>query len=134
MSKKYYSIKETCEITNLTYDTLKYYCNEGLIPNVKRDKNNYRIFDDNDIGWIKNLSCLKKCGMTNKEIKEYMNLCIIGKESIPKRKKILDKKLLELENEINKLQESIDFINYKKQFYDDILSGKTPYFSYLKNN
>lgn len=72
--------------------------------------------------------------MTNKEIKEYMNLCIIGKESIPKRKKILDKKLLELENEISKLQESINFINYKKQFYDDVLSGKTTYFSYLKNN
>ena len=113
MSKKYYSIKETCEITNLTYDTLKYYCNEGLIPNVKIDKNNYRIFDDNNIGWIKNLSCLKKCEMTNKEIKEYMNLCIIGKDSNTKHKKILDKKLLELENEINKLQKSIDFIKYK---------------------
>lgn len=29
-----YSMKETCEKTNLTYQTLKYYCNEGLIPNV----------------------------------------------------------------------------------------------------
>lgn len=44
-----YSMKQTCEKTNLTYDTLKYYCNEGLIPNVKRDKNNYRIFNDKDI-------------------------------------------------------------------------------------
>ena len=59
-----YSMKETCEKTNLTYQTLKYYCNEGLIPNVKRNENNYRVFDDNDIAWIKSLSCLKNCGMS----------------------------------------------------------------------
>ena len=38
-----YSMKQACEVTNLTYETLKYYCNEGLVPNVKRDKNNHRI-------------------------------------------------------------------------------------------
>ena len=58
-----YSMKETCNQTNMSYDTLKFYCNEGLIPNVKRDKNNYRVFDEHDIAWIKSLSCLKMCGM-----------------------------------------------------------------------
>ena len=29
-----YSMKEVCRQTNLTYETLKFYCNEGLIPNV----------------------------------------------------------------------------------------------------
>ena len=59
-----YSMKETCNQTNMSYDTLKFYCNEGLIPNVKRDKNNYRVFDEHDIAWIKSLSCLKMCGMS----------------------------------------------------------------------
>ena len=45
-------MKEAYEKTNLTYDTLKYYCNEGLVPNVKRNKNNYHIFSDKDIAWI----------------------------------------------------------------------------------
>mgnify|MGYP004534467821 FL=1 len=67
--EKIYSMKEISEITGLSYDTLKYYSNEGLIPDVKRDRNNYRIFDEKNIGWIKSLSCLKKCGMSNKEIK-----------------------------------------------------------------
>ena len=26
-----YSMKETCEKVGMTYETLKYYCNEGLI-------------------------------------------------------------------------------------------------------
>ena len=81
-----YSMQETYKKVGMTYQTLKFYCNQGLIPNVKRDKNNYRIFDDNNIGWIKSLSCLKKCGMSIEEIKQYLNLCLIGEYTIPERK------------------------------------------------
>lgn len=126
-----YSMKETCKKTGLTYDTLKFYCNEGLIPNVKRSKNNYRIFDDNDISWIKNLFCLKNCGMSIIEMKKYLNLCLEGESSIPERKVILDTKLRELEYKKQEIQNNINYINQKHQFYDDVLSGKTKYFSYL---
>ena len=44
-----YTMKEVCQIVGWSYETLKYYCKEGLIPNVKRDKNNYRVFDENNI-------------------------------------------------------------------------------------
>lgn len=129
--KKQYSMKQVCEITGLTYDALKFYCNTGLVPNVKRDKNNYRIFNDKDIEWIKSLSCLKGCGMSIKEIKEYLDLCLKGKESIPKRKAVLNIKKKELEAKMQELQNSIDYIDWKQQFYDDVLSGKTKYFSNL---
>lgn len=43
-----YTMMQVCKETGLTYQTLKYYCNEGLIPNVKRDKNNRRVFDERD--------------------------------------------------------------------------------------
>lgn len=49
-------------------NSLKYYCNEGLVPNVKRGRNNYHVFDDRDIEWIHNLACLKKSGMKVSEI------------------------------------------------------------------
>lgn len=126
-----YSMKETCKMTDLTYDTLKFYCNEGLIPNVKRNKSNYRVFDDNDINWIKSLSCLRACGMSISEMKEYLDLCLKGKSSIPERQKILDAKLLELEYKKQEIQDSINFVHWKQNFYKDVLSGKTEYFSYL---
>lgn len=128
---KLYSMKETCEKTGLTYDALKFYCNEGLIPNVKRNKSNYRVFDNNDINWIKSLSCLKNCGMSIVEMKKYLDLCLKGKPTIPERKVILDAKLRELEHKKQEIQDSIDYIHWKHQFYDDVLSGKTKYFSYL---
>ncbi len=128
---KIYSMKETCEATGLTYDALKFYCNEGLIPNVKRNKNNYRIFNDSDISWIKSLSCLKNCGMSIVEMKEYLNLCLKGEASIPERKIILNAKLCELEHKKQEIQDSINYIHWKQNFYDDILSGKAKYFSYI---
>lgn len=126
-----YSMKQTCEKTHLTYDTLKFYCNEGLVPNVKRDKNNYRIFDDKDIAWINNLSCLKNCGMSISEMKDYLNLCLKGESSIPERKQILNAKLKELEHKKKEIQDSINYIHWKHQFYDEVLSGKANYFSNL---
>lgn len=129
-----YSMKQVCEKTGLTYDTLKFYCNEGLVPNVKRDKNNYRIFSDKDIAWINSLSCLKSCGMSISEMKEYLNLCLKGEETILDRKKILDIKLKELEHKKQEIQDSINYINWKHKFYDDILSGKTKYYSNLTKN
>lgn len=129
-----YSMKQTCDQTGLTYDTLKFYCNEGLIPNVKRDKNNYRVFNDKDIAWIKSLSCLKNCGMSIIEMKEYLKLCLEGESSIPERQKILDIKLKELNNKISEIQESIDYIHWKQNFYNDVLSGKTKYYSNLIND
>lgn len=128
---KIYSMKQTCEKTNLTYDTLKFYCNEGLVPNVKRDKNNYRIFDDKDIAWINSLSCLKSCGMSILEMKQYLKLCLKGENTIPERKKILDAKLKELEHKKQEIQDSINYIKWKHQFYDDVLQGKIKYYSNL---
>ena len=128
-----YTMKETCLKVDMSYETLKFYCNQGLIPNVKRDKNNYRIFDDRNIAWIQSLSCLKNCGMSIQEMKEYLDLCLKGESTIPERKQILDKKRKELENKIAELNASIDYIDWKQGFYDDVLSGKTKYYSNLIN-
>ena len=129
MNENIYSMKQACEKTGLTYDTLKFYCNEGLVPNVKRDKNNYRIFSDKDISWINGLSCLKNCGMSIAEMKEYLNLCLKGEVSIPDRKIILNNKLKELEHKKEEIDDSINYIKWKCNFYDDILSGKAKYYS-----
>ncbi|CDB12511.1 possible transcriptional regulator [Eubacterium sp. CAG:192] len=126
-----YSMKEACKLTDMTYETLKFYCNEGLVPNVKRDKRNYRIFDDHDIKWIQSLNCLKNCGMSIAEMKEYLALCLKGESSIPERTIILNHKKEALLQSINKLQQAVEYIDWKQNFYDEVLSGKTQYYSNL---
>ena len=128
---KIYTMKEVCAEANMTYQTLKYYCNEGLVPNVKRDKNNHRIFDDRDLNWIKDLICLKKCNMSIEEMKLYLELCLKGESTIPERKEMLKKKQDSLRHSIKELEDSISYIDWKQNFYDEVLSGKKPYVSNL---
>ena len=126
-----YSMKEACTLTNMSYENLKFYCNEGLVPNVKRDSRNYRIFDDHDIKWIQSLNCLKRCGMSIAEMKEYLALCMEGEGTIPERKVILAEKKEALLQSIAELQRAVAYIDWKQGFYDDVLSGKTAYYSNL---
>ena len=126
-----YTMKETCEQTGLSYETLKFYCNQGLVPNVKRDERNRRVFDDRDVAWINSLNCLKNCGMGIQEMRDYRDLCLIGKASIPERKEMLAKKRAELEEELKRIEASMDYIDRKQEFFDDVLAGRTPYTSNL---
>ena len=87
-----YTMMQVCRELDMTYQTLKFYCNQGLVPNVKRDKNNRRVFDEKNVKWIKDLTCLKKCGMSIQEMKEYLDLCLQGESSITSRKEMLRKK------------------------------------------
>lgn len=126
-----YSMKQVCEETNMTYQALKFYCNEGLVPNVKRDENNRRVFDRRDVQWIKSLVCLKKCGMSIREMKDYLELCLQGKSTIPRRKIILAQKQEALRTTVRELEDSIAYIEQKQDFYDEVLAGKRPYVSNL---
>ena len=126
-----YSMKEACTLTNMTYENLKFYCNEGLVPNVKRDRRNYRIFDEHDIKWIQSLNCLKSCGMSIAEMKQYLALCMEGEGTIPERKVILAEKKETLLKSITELQKAVAYIDWKQRLYDDVLSGKTAYYSNL---
>ena len=91
-----YTMMQVCKETGMTYQALKFYCNEGLVPNVKRDKNNRRVFDERDVAWISSLTRLKKCVMSIQEMKD-----------------------------------SVAYIDWKQNFYDEVLSGKRPYGSNL---
>ena len=124
-----YTMKQTCEQVGMTYEALKFYCNQGLVPNVKRDKNNYRVFDERDIEWIKGLTCLKRCGMRIEDMKTYLSLCLQGQSTIPERKVILEKQRKLLSEKMTELQKDIDYIDWKQSYYDDVLSGKIKYTS-----
>ena len=126
-----YTMMQVCRELDMTYQTLKFYCNEGLIPGVKRDHNNRRIFDEKDVKWIKDLTCLKKCGMSIGEMKEYLGLCLQGEPTIMKRKEMLAKKQESLRIAIKELEDSVAYIDWKQNFYDEVLSGKRPYISNL---
>ena len=126
-----YTMMQVCREAGMTYQTLKFYCNQGLVPNVKRDANNRRVFDEHDVAWVKSLGCLKRCGMSIEEMRRYVELCLQGERSIPERKVILAEKRKALLEQMAELKASVEHIDWKQGFYDDVLAGRTKYYSNL---
>ena len=126
-----YTMKETCTQVEMNYEALKFYCREGLVTNVKRDQNNFRLFDERDIAWIRGVQCLRRCGMSIREIKQYMEYCLQGQDTIPERKEMLEQTRQQLTEKIKVLQDNLKYIESKQQYYDDVLAGRTRYTSNL---
>ncbi len=126
-----YTMKETCERVGMSYETLKFYCNEGLIRDIGRNKNNHRVFTEEQVTWIESLTCLKNCGLSIAEMKQYLDLCFIGEDSIDERREMLAVKKVDLLEKMATIQASIDYIDKKEQFYTDVQNGKIAYYSNL---
>ena len=81
--------------------------------------------------WVESLRKRHRSGLSIEEMRDYLQLCLQGKESIPERKIMLARKRELLVDELNEIQASIDFLDWKQSFYDDVLAGRTEYFSNL---
>ena len=64
-------------------------------------------------------------------MKEYLDLCLEGGATILLRKEMLAKKQEALRASIKELEDSVAYIDWKQNFYDEVLSGKRPYVSNL---
>ena len=64
-------------------------------------------------------------------MKEYLDLCFAGESTIIPRKEMLAKKQEALRTAIRELEDSIAYIDWKQNFYDEVLAGKRPYVSNL---
>ena len=126
-----YSMKEVCQRTDMNYETMKFYCNQGLVPNVKRDGGNRRVFDERDLAWLEGLGCLRRCGLSIREMQHYVQLCLQGEASIPERKIILAERRQALVEEMARLQSAVEYLDRKQEFYDEVLAGRMPYVSNL---
>ena len=115
----------------MNYETLKFYCNQGLVPNVKRDGGNRRVFDERDLAWLEGLGCLRRCGLSIREMQHYVQLCLQGEASIPERKIILAERRQALVEEMARLQSAVEYLDRKQEFYDEVLAGRMPYASNL---
>lgn len=125
------TMKEACEQVSIPYETLRFYCKEGLVPNVKRGRNNYRDFDERNLKWIESLQCLRQCGMGIEDMKEYMRLCLGGPSTIAARKEMLAAKRAQLMRRMEEIRASMDYIDSKQAFYDGVLAGDIQYVSNL---
>ncbi len=113
-----YTVGEMAKLLLIPASTLRYYDKEGLLPFVERSSGGIRMFQEKDYEWLKIIECLKKAGMSIKDIREYIRLAMIGDETIHERLELFKKQQKIVEAQMAELQKTMDVINYKCWYYE----------------
>lgn len=112
-----YSIGEVSQLLNISISTLRYYDKEGLMPLINRTSGNIRVFDEADVECLKMIECLKTTGMQLKDIKRFFEWCEEGDSTIEKRYNLFLEQKEKTEQQIASLQNALDRIKYKCEYY-----------------
>lgn len=112
-----YTVKDVAAKTGLSPYTIRYYAKEGLLPTVKRNDNGVRVFEDSDLEAIYIIECLKNCGMTLREIKQFTDWTMQGDSTIDKRLQLFQDKFAAMQEKIRQMNETLDALRYKVWFY-----------------
>ena len=64
------------------------------------------------------IGCLKKAGMSIKDIKQFMDGCHQGDSTISQRKELIKKQRRAVEEQIRQLNETLDVLDYKQWYYE----------------
>ncbi|GER66834.1 MerR family transcriptional regulator [Weizmannia acidilactici] len=121
-----YTVKEVAQLLELTEHTIRYYTDKGLVPSVQRDKNNNRLFDDESINWLTGVKYLKQCGMSVKDIKTYVDLCLEGDATIEERYEIILKQKEIALQRLEEAKRTAEYMEEKAKHYLDIINHVIP--------
>lgn len=112
-----YTIGQVSEMFHLPISTLRYYDKEGLFPQMTR-RSGIRKFGEGELEALRVIECLKKSGLEIKDIKQFMTWCVEGASTYPDRKKLFENRKRILEEEIVRLQKTLDMLKFKCWYYD----------------
>lgn len=113
----FYTVGEMAKILNTTPSTLRYYDKEGLLPFVERTGSGIRMFKDSDYEWLLVIDCLKNTGMGIKDIKKFIDMAITGDATIKERLQMILRQRESVQEQMAKLQQTLDTLNYKFWYY-----------------
>jgi len=112
------NISEAAKMMGLTAATLRYYEREGLIPPVTRKNGGVRDYQQDDVGWIDFIKCMRSAGMSVESLIEYTTLFRNGTDSDEARKNILIRERDQLLAKQKEINETIEKLNGKIKSFE----------------
>ena len=113
-----YTVGEMAKRLGIPASTLRYYDKEGLLPFVERSSGGIRMFREKDYGWLKVIGCLKKAGMSLKDIRSYIALTMQGDETIGQRLELFRNQREVLLAQMAELEQTLETLDYKCWYYE----------------
>ena len=122
-----YTIKEFASLFGVSEHTIRYYTDIHLLP-CKRANGNRRVFDEESVNWMQGIMCLKGCGASIDDIKEYCRLCLLeqSEENLKARYQIILKQRKQAYLRIEEAKNTARYMDAKVAHYEKILAGLAP--------
>lgn len=113
------TIKEVSEKYEISQDTLRYYERVGMLPPVTRTAGGIRDYQEEDLGWVELIKCMRSAGLTVEAMTEYVHLCQQGDSTIPDRCELLKEQRTALLGQREKIDAALDRLNFKISRYEE---------------
>lgn len=113
-----YTVGEMANLLGISASTLRYYDKEGLLPFVERSSGGIRMFHESDFEWLQVIGCMKKAGMSIKDIRRYIELSLEGDDTIALRMNMFMRQREALKRQLQELEHTLETVEYKCWFYE----------------
>ena len=113
-----YTVGEMAKLLGITASTLRYYDKEGLLPFVERSSGGIRMFQESDFEWLQVIGCMKKAGMSIKDIRQYIEMALAGDDTIDLRLAMFRRQQDTLRAQMQQLQDTMQVLEYKCWYYE----------------
>lgn len=120
-----YTVGEIAKLLGVTASTLRYYDKEGLLPFVERSSGGIRMFRESDIEWLRVIECMKKAGMSIKDIRQYIELALKGDDTIELRLIMFRRQKEVLQQKMAEMQHTMAMVEYKCWYYETAKAAGT---------
>ncbi|WP_051624087.1 MerR family transcriptional regulator [Clostridium akagii] len=89
----YYLRRQVAKIANIHPETIRYYETSGLIKNIVRSDNGYRLYPETVLSQLEFIRNAKESGFTLKEIKEMFDIAETKATGFSYFSDLIDKKM-----------------------------------------
>lgn len=122
-----YTIRQMAKMFDVTEHTLRFYTDKGFLP-CERDSANRRVFNEESVNWMYGIKCLKGCGASIEDIREYCRLCKLAEteENLKARYEIILKRRDEAYKKLEEAKATVKYMDDKVEHYKNILLGNLP--------
>ncbi|WHY66821.1 MerR family transcriptional regulator [Neobacillus sp. SuZ13] len=108
-----YTIGQVANLNHLSISQLRYYDNQGLFPFLKRTEKGDRVFDEDALKFLEIILCLKNTGMPIKDIKQFVDWSMDGKDTITQRLEMMKQQEINVLQQIRDSEENLIKIQQK---------------------
>lgn len=120
-----YTVGEMAKLLSVPASTLRYYDKEGLLPFVERSSGGIRMFQDVDFEWLQIIDCMKKAGMSIKDIRSYIEMALQGDDTIDMRLQMFERQREVLKAQLAQLEHTMNIVDYKCWYYETAKAAGT---------